>query len=491
MNKPTLAAVGAFVVLLLAFIATREKEVSVGVQKFDAPSLSTAAIESIVVSGSNAARLERSANGWTVADPAKPDTKFPADDTQVQSLLTALVEFKAPDFVTDKDAKHAEYEVDAAKGTTVATTAAGKTFTIVLGKSSKSGGAYVRKADGTAVFASPSPVSGMVKRDVGAWRKKTITTAPFADVTQLDVARADGEAFTLKSEGGAWTLSAAKNVFGDVLGDASGLGGLRKLPRPFRFDANVGQRLVTQLTSLQAQDFLAADADFSKAHLFTLTLKDGKTVKVSLAPTKRDDGTFALKVDGDAQQYAVASWVAEQLETKIEGLRDLSLVSFDPTKATKLSITAAGKKTIAALEGGAWKLVEPKTAPAGVEFDGNQVVAQLNRLRGLRASKLVEVPVAKAGLATPSAVVEAIVDGKPVQVRFGADTGTNSEVYVEGTIDDAVYTIAGSEKATWSTGAQLFNKPPPPPDLGQMQGLDQLPPEIRQKLMEQLRQQRN
>ena len=473
MNKPTLAALGAFVVLLLAFFATREKEVSVGVQKFDAPSLSTAAIESIVVSGPNAARLERSANGWTVADPAKPDAKFPADDTQVQSLLTALVEFKAPDFVTDKDAKHAEYEVDAAKGTTVATTAAGKTFTIVLGKSSKSGGAYVRKADGTAVFASPSPVSGMVKRNVGAWRKKTITTAPFADVTQLDVARADGQAFTLKAgEGGAWTLASPT-------------------PAGFRFDSNVGQRLVTQLTSLQAQDFLAADADFSKAHLFTLTLKDGKTVKVSLAPTKRDDGTFALKVDGDAQQYAVASWVAEQLDTKLEGLRDLSLVSFDPSKATKLSITAAGKKTIAALEGGAWKLVEPKTAPAGVEFDGNQVVAQLNRLRGLRASKVVDVPAAKAGFATPSVLVEAVVDGKPVQVRFGADTGTNSEVYVKGAIDDAVYAIAGSEKATWSTGAQLFNKPPPPPDLGQMQGLDQLPPEIRQKLMEQLRQQRN
>lgn len=473
MNKPTLAAVGAFVVLLLAFIATREKEVSVGVQKFDAPSLSTAAIESIVVSGPNAARLERSANGWTVADPAKPDAKFPADDAQVQSLLTALVEFKAPDFVTENDAKHAEYEVDAAKGTTVATTAAGKTFTIVLGKSSKRGGAYVRKADAKAVFASPSPVSGMVKRNVGAWRKKAITTAPFADVTQVDVARADGEAFTLKvGEGGSWSLASPTSA-------------------GFRFDSNVGQRLVTQLTSLQAQDFLAADADFSKAHLFTLTLKDGKTVKVSLAPTKRDDGTFALKVDGDAQQYAVASWVAEQLETKLEGLRDLSLVAFDPSKATKLSITAAGKKTIAALEGGAWKLVEPKTAPAGVEFDGNQVVAQLNRLRGLRASKVVDVPAAKAGVATPSVLVEVVVDGKPVQVRFGADTGSNSEVYVKGAIDDAVYAIVGSEKATWSTGPQLFNKPPPPPDLGQMQGLDQLPPEIRQKLMEQLRQQRN
>jgi hypothetical protein len=473
MNKPTLAALGAFVVLLLTFFATREKEVSVGVQKFQMPSLSTASIESVVVSGPNTAKLERSANGWTVSDPAKPETKFQADDSQVQSLLTALVECKAPDFVTENDAKHAEYEVDTAKGTTVATTAAGKTFTLIFGKSSKSGGAYVRKADAKAVFVSPSQVSSMAKRNVAAWRKKSIVTAPLADVTQVDVTRADSEAFSLKAaEGGAWSLAS-------------------KAPPGFRFDPTVAQRLVTQLTSLQAQDFLATDADFSKAHVFSLTLKDGKSVKVSMASAKRDDGTFALKVDGDTQQYAIASWVAEQLDKKLDGLRDLSLVSFDPSKATKLAITSAGKKTVAALEGDSWKLLEPKAAPAGVEFDSNQVIAQLNRLRGLRAGKLSDVAVAKTGLGAPSTLIEVVVDGKPLKVAFGADTGSNSEVYVKGAVDDGVYVISGSEKAAWSSGAQLFNKPPPPPDLGQMQGLDQLPPEIRQKLMEQLRQQRN
>ena len=119
MNKPTLAAIGAFVVLLLAFFATREKEVSVGVKKFDVPAISTAAIDSVTVTGANAAKLERGANGWTVADPAKADVKFPADDAQVQAVLSALAEFKAPDFVNDKADKHAEYEVTSEKGTTV------------------------------------------------------------------------------------------------------------------------------------------------------------------------------------------------------------------------------------------------------------------------------------------------------------------------------------------------------------------------------------
>lgn len=470
MNKPTLAALAVFVVLLIAFVATREKEVSVGIQKFEAPALSSAAIEKVAITGANTATLERSANGWTVADPSSPGATFPADDGQVQSLLTALAELKAPDFVSDKAEKHAEYEVDSAKGTTVTATAAGKTFAVVLGKPSKSGGVYVRKADGAAVFASSTSLGGLAKRNVQAWRKKTITTAPMAEVTQVDVARADGEAYALKAdEGGAWTLASAT-------------------PPGFRFDATAGLRLVTQLTALTAQDFLTAPPELAQAHRFTLTLKDGKTVKVSLGATKRDDGTFPLVVEGDAQPYAVASWVAEQLDKPLEGLRDLALLAFDPTKATRLTITVAGKKTVAANEGGVWKLVEPSTPPPGLDFDSNQVGSQLGRLRGLRAVKLAP---ARAALGAVTTTIEILAEGKPVKLVFGADTGSDSQVYVKGNADDALYVIAGSEKAMWGSGPMLFNRPPPPPDFGQMQGLEKLPPEIREKLLQQLRQQRN
>lgn len=468
MKKPTIAALAAFAVLLIAFLATREKAVSVGIQKFEVPALASSAIESITISGANAAKLERGANGWTVADPAKPDAKFPADEGQVQPLLTALSEFKAPDFVSDKADKHAEYEVTAEKGTSVSATGGGKTLAVILGKASKSGGTYVRKADANAVFSTPSPAGYQVKKNVSAWRKKTIATAPQADVTQVDVARADGETFSLKGGEGGWTLASAA-------------------PAGFRFDGAAAQRLVTQLTSLLAKDFLPADGDFSKANVFTLTLKDGKTVKVTVSAAKRDDGSYALKVDGDAQQYVVDSWVGEQFDKKLDALRDLSLLSFDLSKVTKVTLTAAGKKTIVAKEGEAWKLVEPKTAPAGVEFDGAQVPAQLSRLKGLRATKLVE----KGALGAASTTIELVVDGKPVKLVFGADTGSNSEVFVKGNVDDAVYAIAGAEKQAWSEGAKVFNKPPPPPDFNQVQGLDQLPPEIRKQLMEQLRQQRN
>ncbi len=468
MKKATLGAVAAFGVLLLALVATREKNVSVGIQKLELPAMTSASIESVTVTGANAAKLERSPNGWTVADPAKPDTKFPAEDSQVQALLTAIQDFKAPDFVTDKADKQAELEVTAEKGTTVAVSGGGKSMTVVLGKASKSGGTYVRKSDGSSVFATQSGMSWQVKRNVTAWRKKTIATAATSEITQLDVTPAEGPGFSLKqAEGGAWTLASAA-------------------PPGFRFDASAAMRLASQLSTLTAQDFLSAPGDYAKAHRFALTKKDGKSVSVTLAASKREDGTYALKVDGDAQEYLVPSFVAEQLGAGLAGLRDLSLMNFDVDKVTKLTISSGTTKTVVSKEAAGWKLIEPKTPPAGVSFEPSQVTAQLNRLKGSRAMK---VAADKATLGAPSTTIEILVEKKPVKLVFGADSGTAGEVFVKGNADDLVYVASSGEKGSWGTGPQLFNKPAPPPDFGNMQGLEQLPPEIRQKLMEQLRQQ--
>jgi hypothetical protein len=467
MNRPTLIAIGVFAALLIAFVATREKSVSVGVQKLEVPALAVDSITRIEVKGANAALLEKSANGWTVADPAKAEVKYAADDAQVQTALTAVAEFKAADFVSDKADKQGEFEVDSTKGTTVKVTGGPKTLEIVLGKASKSGGTYVRKEGANAVFSTNSPLSYQMKRNVTAWRKKSIVTAPVADITGLTVTRADGSGYALKTvEGGGWALASAA-------------------PKGFRFDAQAASRVVNQLASLLAQDFTTDAVDFSKATTFAVALKDGKNASVKLASDKRPDGTVPLMVEGDSQVYLLASWTAEQLDKKLDDLRDLSLLAFEPDKVTKVSIVAGAKKTVVAKDASGWKLVEPKTPPP--DFDSNQVTNQVMRLKSLRATKLA-TDTTKAGLAAPSATIEVVADGKTSRVVFGADA-PNSEVFVKGTVDDLVYLIASGEKTAWLQGAELFKKPPPPPDFNHMQGLEQLPPDVRQKLMQQLRQQ--
>ncbi len=474
MNKPTLIAVAVFGVLLLAFVATREKQVAVGVQKFEVPAFKADQLTAVEISGANTARLVKDGATWTVADPAKPDAKFSADESQVNGLLSALAEFKAADFVSEKSEKHAEFEVDSAKGVTVKATAGAQTLEFVLGKASKSGGTYVRKPGANAVFSTNSGLPYQVKRNVSAWRNKTITTLPSAELAKLSVTQADGATYALKAGEGTWALESAA-------------------PAGFRFDASVGQRLASQLSSLTAQDFIEGETvDFSKGVTVSLAQKDGKTQAISVGE-KRPDGNVPLRVEGNPQLYLIASWQAEQLTRRLEDLRDTSLLDFDPDQVNRVTITAAGKKTVVAKEGDAWKLVEPKVAPAGVTFDATQVVVQLRRWRGIRASRVAaDVTAAKAGLNAPGTTLEVVATGGKIQkLKFGGDAGAN-ETYLSGALDELVYVAPTAERSTFAKGVELFAPPPPPPDfgqMGQMKGLEQLPPDVRMKLMEQLRQQ--
>ena len=81
MNKQTLVAVAVFAALLVAFFATREKAVSVGVQKFEVARLTKDEVGSVELkSAAGTVTLTRGANGWTVADSKKPGASYAADD---------------------------------------------------------------------------------------------------------------------------------------------------------------------------------------------------------------------------------------------------------------------------------------------------------------------------------------------------------------------------------------------------------------------------
>ncbi len=563
--KRTLIALGIFAVLLVAVLLTREEQVNVGVAKLELPRLEKAKVTSIEVSGASAAKLLREGSGWVVVDPKRPEQKHAAEQLQVDSALDAIADFRAGELVTEKAERHAELEVDDAKGLKVKVAAeGGQLFELVFGKSAKSGGVYVRQPKGNAVWVTQSPLPWQMRKDVAGWRKRAFVNAKVEDVTRLSVTLDDGSTLALVQKDGAWKLDETM-----------------KPPSDFRFDASAAQRLAQQLASLSAQDFAEPSASEELLGLTgphavveaatkdgrTLKLhlgrgaepdasvlatalqgqfdaldaawtKDGKLTKEELAKiasdaskseevkraakklsedamlfTRFDVGLFAAspkddavsandlaavvrtagvvpaKLEGDAQIYLVPSYAAAGLKKRLDDMRDMSLLSFDTAKATKLTIVASGKRTVVAREGESWKLLEPKAVPSGYELDPVQVVAQLDTLRNLRASRLA--PEAKPQhVAKPSATVEIAVEGSPVQrLVFGAERAGASgskELYVKGSIDGHIYAIDPWIRDRLATGHELFRKPAPPPNVGSIKGLEQLPPEVRQKLEAQL-----
>jgi len=406
--------------------------------------------------------------------------------------VEALGEVKNPDFLTDRAERLSAYEVDEAKGLKLKVVQGqGPAVELVLGKSSKNGGVYLRKADSNDIFAHQGRLDWTVRKDVKDWRKRQMVALKGEELSQLVLRSKEGESVTLKAGAnpGEWSLAEGTQT-----------------PAGFRFSAQAAQQLAQQLSSLYAQDFLegeaAADAatglgephDSVEAHL-----KDGKKVVVHLGrqPEAKDgSATVPARVEGDAQVYQLSQYVASQLRKRLGDFRDLSLFGFDPRKVTKLKLQARGKTVVVVKEEEGWKLTEPAKLPDGFEFEPLQVGTQLSWLRSLRATRTVEGQVTdgQAGLASQAALVEVTVEGEPVQtLRLGKEApgaaSGGKELYARSSLDALTYAVGEGVKARLAQGLELFKRRSQPgiAEAGQVQGLESLPPDVRRQLEAQLR----
>jgi hypothetical protein len=494
MKKGTLIAVAVFGMLLLVVLLTRERQVSVGVRKLELPALDKDKVVGIELSGAKTASLKKDAGGWTVADPGKPDQKHPADEQQITAALDAYKELRVQDLISDKAEKLPEYELEDAKALKVKIlNQGGPAVEVVLGKAAKNGGVYLREPKNNAAYTAQGRFQWMIRKDLNAWRKRSFFTAKLDDLEEVSVHPKEGDSYVLiKGDGGGWKLK-----------DQS------KLPESFRFDPSAAQGLVQQFTNLRAQDFIdSPGSDESQGldgpHTFLeAKFKDGKAIKLHLGKEEaKENATKAVvaRLEGDPQVYLLPSYTATVLSKRATDLRDLTLLSFDPQKVTKVFLVSSGKKTVLAKDGDAWKVIEPKKMPRGFEFDPAQVASQLNILRGLRATRVIEgkVEPAQSGLAKPTTAVDLSLEGGSHQLlRFGREAkkgDQGQEVYVKGSADGLTYAIYEGARARFDSGIELFKKPPAPaPNMsaGGIRGLESLPPDVRAKIEAQLRQQQH
>jgi hypothetical protein len=460
MTRSTLVAVAVFCALGVAFLATREPQVAVGVRKLNLAPVKAEAITSLQLGDLT---LWSEGPSWKVA---RGGQGFAADPAAITPLTKELAEIRGADFVTDKPEKHAELEVDAAKGRAVkASTAGGTVRDLVLGKTSKSGGVYAREASSNEVFVVQGSLGWQARQELTAWRQKRIELAPREELEKVTLAPAGGDPVVLAVDGGEVKLDGPT-------------------PPGYRFDADAANQLVGQLVSLVAQEF-TEDTVPSPAFTITLALKGGRTRTLSFGP-RRGDGGVPLRADGDPQSYVLPGWTAQTLLRDREGLRDLKLQAFTGFDAERATLTSAGRKVVVEKKGDAWTLVEPKALPAGFEFDPSSVEPQLRQLASTRALRTAKDDAeAKAGLAKPVAQLELKLKGGDVRrISIGAKLGDRPEHLARGQ-DPFPVVVAASVLSTLERGLELFKKQPAP----QPMGLDQLPPELRAQLEAQLRKQ--
>jgi hypothetical protein len=518
-----------FVVLLFVVIGRNDSNTKVGVKELKVEKVNKDAVEKIDVTlppkkaaanagagadagpaeASPARRvvLEKQNGAWVVYDGATPDKKFAADEAQVKTALDAIGEFATGELIANKKEKHAELEIDDDKGQLVAVTAKGKTaLDLIFGRAAKGGGSTVRMKGSDDVFVAKGRLGSVVRKEVGAWRKKALFELKADEITRVAIANTDGSKLVFESstppappappDGGT---AASPRPEWKLVEPAT-------LPAGFRLDKAQLSRPATSFATLRAQDFADgasdATAGFDQPHTIVEANTPAKKTVVHLGKEDDKKRVFA-KVDGDPQIYLLAAYSAKQLQKSIDDLRELTLFDAKVDDVERVTFKGSAGTVVVQKKNDAWELVEPKAPPP--EFEATQIGSQVAALLRLRGTRVAGDAPATA-LAKPGPVVELqLKGGKKQTLRFGSGVPLDAseaadakdakakepkEFYAKGAVDDLTYVIAAFTRNRYEKPAELFKKPPaPPPGIGGggIPGMEKLPPDVRKKLEESMK----
>lgn len=468
MRKGTILAIVVFAGLLAAVVAMNRRAPERGIARLSF-AVDKDKVDLLEIKGPNPMKLERKSGKWTLGDGK------PAEENAVRSALDALAKIDSSDVVTSNPDRFAELDVNDEKGTRVRAAAQGRTVAeFVIGKPG-GGGANVRKGDNVWTVKGLWPA--VFSKSASAWHDLHVFTEKPEEVTRVEVTPASGAAWALEKKDEKWALTDEKAV-----------------PKGFRFDENAARSFASTLVGLSAHELLDKDpgdevSGLSAADRFAFVLKDGTRRELRLGKARADKSVH-VGVEGRAEVWTLAEWTARNLKKSPLDLRELTLVRMDRTKVRRLTIQNGKEKLVLEKQGADWKIGTcTEKIPDGFELDSSLVERRLGTLSSARAMRPADIASAKAGVDRPSGSVTASLDGgDSAGLVFGAQTkdDTNEVFVVRGNIDRDLYYASKWMHDDLLGGLASFRKQAAPQ---QPSGLEGLSPDVRAKLMEQLRRQ--
>lgn len=474
MKRSTQIALVVFVVLLIGVVWNAQRKPERGMEGFSFAEIPVDAVDTLVFSGKHDVTLKKVDDQWTLNGRR-------VDMQPLDRLLASLPKVASRDLLTSDAGRFAEFEVDDDQGIRLVASAGGTTLAeFVVGKNMQQ--RTVVRVGGDAFW-----VRGIYRsnfdRAPGDWYDRTVMPAQAKETQQVRVELRDQPPFTLVKQNDAWALE-----------DPS------VLPPDFRFDATMANTFVTTLTNLRANRILEETPPAETTGLsgsvdrFLIQVPSGETPRTFELRVGKQEGTELYAMVDGKDPFTVFEGTVKNLRKQPGDFRDLTLMRLDRAQVQTLRAQAGSRFVELQNKEGTWQVAAASPpAPEGFTLDPGAAQRWLSQLVSARAMKpAFGVTPQAAGLNTPTAKVTATLqDGSKVTLNFGKpykDEGREM-VYARGNTDTRVYLAAQWTRTSLVPELDQLKRQEKPPGLANIdpESLKNLPPEVRESVMKQLR----
>jgi hypothetical protein len=406
--------------------------------------------------------LERKAGeSWMITRPVGAK----ADQTTAGNLARAIADCQITKTVEEKADNLAPFGLDKPQVTVTVTDTKGKTLPgLQVGKVTPVGfSAYLKYADKPAIMLTSSAFPSGMNKTIDQMRDRELMSFKVDEVQKLLITHDDGSQLAIDRDGDKW-----------------------KIVKPASYDADPTQvrQLLTTLGDSKVADFItdapsnAAQYGLEKPHLVaTVYLAKGGAQESLLFGFKQKesgkDGIYVRRGER-APIYTVAPWVVSGVDKSVLGLRDKTVLTFDPSKVESITLKPSDKQqfTIKRIAGGKWNVVEDnKTSPA----DNAIVERFVDQIHDLKGNSIIMDPIKSPemfGMDKPALVVTLQdKDGNDLgQLRLSkievkkAQAAEGSETPAPSSSQPEYYAASSGNTALFSTDDFLFSQLNKTPD---------------------------
>jgi hypothetical protein len=485
-NATTIAVIACLLLGALYFLQ-RENRVSVGMKELSLPSFDAKKIDRVLFSGKSDVILQKENDGWKVVLSEKDGVRaVPASGESVDAMLRSVGALKPERRVSERADLAASYGLGEKEGLHLQLfQSKEKVLDLWLGNADDAGGRYVRLANANDIYLVKGNFYQIAKDDAKAWREKKLIAMKPDDVKTIQVDAPGRAPIVLAHDDKSklWNFDQSKE----------------KLPQGFRFDSERASDFARGVSSLVALDFVddaetkqKAAAAFAAPHTVVHLHGEKGSAEVALAKIGEGAGSkFYARVKGNDQLFEISTYVYDQATRDLDYFRSMKLWSLDPSKIKRIRFVSPKNDVIAERGEKEWSLRKPTVLPKDFVWDAAYAPTVAERLSNLRATRMVNVSAAQAGVASEgvakarleledeSGKKEVLLFGNAVKPAKGQEA---TETYVRSPGDGKVYVVSSVVFKRAENGLEYFKKPEPHGHGGGANSLQNLPPEIRKQI---------